>query len=146
MVDMAQELVEQAIGTFQLADVVCGQERGQASLPEVVTAFDFALGLRGGRKAQGDAVEMQSGPQLGEGLGRVGEEERMIVHIKGQRQAVSEEGARQEIEVSREGFAVVETSACIVTGGGVEDFKEGLLVGAPGSQAWGLASYGQSAP
>jgi hypothetical protein len=45
---------------------------------------------------------------------------------------VGEEGARQEIEVSREGFTVVEPSASIVTGGVVEDFQEGLLVGVAG--------------
>ena len=62
-----------------MADAVGGQERDEAFLPVVVTAFDFALGLGSGRVAQGDAVEVQGGSELGEGVGCVGEKEGVIM-------------------------------------------------------------------
>lgn len=58
LVDVQQELVEQAIGAFQIEDAIGGQEWGQAFLPVIVSAFDFALGLRRGGVTQGDPVEV----------------------------------------------------------------------------------------
>jgi hypothetical protein len=40
---MEPELVQEAVGSFQVQDVISGQERGQAFLPVVVAAFDFAF-------------------------------------------------------------------------------------------------------
>ena len=44
LVDVGQELVEQAVGAFEFQDAVCRQERWQAFLPVVVASFDFTLG------------------------------------------------------------------------------------------------------
>ena len=41
LVDVRQELVEQAVGTCKFADLIGGQERQEAFLPVVVTAFDL---------------------------------------------------------------------------------------------------------
>ena len=68
LVDVGQELVEQAVGAFEFQDAVGRQEGRQAFLPVVKTPFDFALGLGGGGEAQGDAVEVERGAQLGEGV------------------------------------------------------------------------------
>ena len=46
LIGMEPELVEQAVGGFQVQDVISGQDRGQAFLPVVVAAFDFAFGVR----------------------------------------------------------------------------------------------------
>ena len=61
---MAAELIEQSVGLGQRGDVLCGEEGREALLPEVMGAFDFALGLRSGRVAQGDCVEAQGGAEL----------------------------------------------------------------------------------
>ena len=45
LIGMEPELLQQAIGIFQVQDVLSGQERGQAFLPVVVAAFDFAFGV-----------------------------------------------------------------------------------------------------
>jgi len=43
LIGMEPELVQEAVGSFQVQDVISGQERGQAFLPVVVAAFDFAF-------------------------------------------------------------------------------------------------------
>jgi hypothetical protein len=51
--------------------------RGWTSLRVVVTAFDFSFGLGGvGGDAQGEAIGLGSGGQLGEGVGWVSKMER----------------------------------------------------------------------
>ena len=45
LIGMSQELLEQDIGATQFENLVSSQERGQALLPVVVAAFDFAFGL-----------------------------------------------------------------------------------------------------
>ena len=59
LVDVEQELVEQAVGAFEFQDAVGRQEGRQAFLPVVMTTFD----------AQGDAMEVERGAQLGERVG-----------------------------------------------------------------------------
>lgn len=93
LVDVGQELVEQTVGAFEFQDAVCRQEGRQAFLPVVMTTFDFALGLGGGGEAQGDAIEVERGAQLGERVGVMGVEEGVVVDIEGQGQAVGLEGA-----------------------------------------------------
>ena len=92
-VDVGEDLVEQAVGSFEFADVIGSQEWGQAFLPIVVAAFDFDFGLGCGRVAEGDAVEVERCAELGEGVGVVGVEEGVEVHVEGQWQAVGFEGA-----------------------------------------------------
>ena len=74
-VAVAAEICEQEVGCGQIGDGVCGEEGGQAVLPVLVAALDLALGLRGGRVAEGDIVEVESGTELGEGVGNAGEKE-----------------------------------------------------------------------
>ena len=51
-VAMHPQFVEQGIGRAEGGDGFGGEDRGQALLPEVVEAFDFALGVRRGGVAQ----------------------------------------------------------------------------------------------
>jgi len=132
LVDVREELVEEAVGADDLKDVVGGQEGRQAFLPVVVTAFDFAFGLGGGGIKEGDAVEVEGGPELGEGIGIVGVEEGVVVHIEGQRQAVGLKDPWQEVEVGQEGFVGIEACAGVVAGGIVEQVEEGLFIGGAG--------------
>ena len=128
LIGVGEELVEQVVGPVQFENAVGHQQRGQSFLPVVVAALDLAFGLGRGGVAQGHAVEVQRGTELGEGIRVVGEEEGMVVHIEGQRQAVGEEDAGEEVEVGQEGFAVVEASPEVVAGGVVEEIEQDLLV------------------
>ena len=83
LVDMGQELVEEAVGPFEFKDLVGGQEWREAFLPVIVAPLDFAFGLGCGRVAQGDAVEVQGFAELGEGVGVMRVEEGVKVHIQG---------------------------------------------------------------
>ena len=137
LVDVGQELVEQAVSAFEFQDAVRRQEGRQAFLPVVVAAFDFALGLRGGGVAQGHAVEVEGGPQLSQGVRVVGVEEGMVVDIEDQGQAVGLEAAREEIEVSQQRFSWIEAGAGVVAGGVVQEVKEGLFIGVVGQPGMG---------
>jgi hypothetical protein len=132
LVGVGDEWVEQLVGPDQFHDLVSGQEGNKSFLPVVVPAFDFAFGL--GRRGieEVDAVEVEGRPQWGEGVGVVGVEEGVEVHIKGQGQAVGLEDAGQEVEVGQEGFAGVKPCAGVETGGVVEDFQENLFVDTAG--------------
>ena len=85
-VAMDPQRVEQGVGRAGGGDGPGGEDRGQALLPEVVEAFDFAFGLRRGGVVQGDLVEAQGGAGLVEGFGRVGEEKGVVIDLEGQGQ------------------------------------------------------------
>ena len=59
----------------------------------------------------------------------MGEEKGMVVHVKSQRKAVRLEGARQEIQVSQEGFIRKEPSANVVAGRIVQKIQQDLFIG-----------------
>lgn len=69
------EFGEQDVEGFEGGDGFRGAEGGEAVLPVLVAAFDFALGLRRGGVAEGDAVKVERGAELGERLGNRGEKE-----------------------------------------------------------------------
>jgi hypothetical protein len=132
LVGVRDELVEEVVGPDQFHDVVGGQEGNEAFLPVVVAAFDFAFGLRGGGVEEFDVVEVEGRAELGEGVGVVGIEEGVVVHIKGQGQAVGLENTGEKIEMGQEGFARVEPCAGVEPRGVVEDFQQDLFVGTAG--------------
>jgi len=135
LVGVGDELVEQVVGPDQFADLVGGQEGYETFLPVVVPPLDFAFGLRRRGVEELDAVEVEGLAQAGEGVGDVGVEEGVVVHVEGQGQAVGLEDAGQEVEVSQEGFARVEACAGVEAGGVVENVQEDLfvvVVGQPG--------------
>jgi hypothetical protein len=90
-----------------------------------------------GRIEQFDAVEVEGLAQLREGVGIVGVEEGVKVHVEGQRQSVGLEGAGQEIKMGQEGFAGVEACAGVVTGGIVQNIEQHLFVGLAGQPGVG---------
>ena len=128
LVDVGQELVEQAVGRDEFTDAVGGEERGEAFLPVVVAAFDFTFGLGCWGGAEGDAVAVEGGAELGEGVGSVGEEEGVVVHVEGQGQAVGLEGAGEEVEVGQEGLAFIESGTDVVAGGVVQEVEPDLFL------------------
>jgi len=103
-VGVGEDLVEEGVGGFECEDLVCGEQGWQTLLPVVVAALDFAFGLGSGGIAQGDAVKVEGFTELGEGVRSAGEEEGVVVHAEGEREAVGEEDAVEEVEVREEGF------------------------------------------
>jgi len=132
LVGVGHELVEQLVGPDQFHDVVGGQEGDKAFLPVVMTAFDFTFGLGRWGVEELDAVKVERCPKLGESVGVVGVEEGVVVHIKGQGQAVGLEDAGEKIEMGQQGFAGVKPCAGVEAGGVVEDFQQDLFVGTVG--------------
>ena len=129
LVDVGQELVEQAVGAVQFEDLVGGQQRGQAFLPVMVAAFNFAFSLRGGGVAQVHPVKVEGLAKLGEGLRIMRVEEGVVVHVERQRQAVGLKASGQEIEVGQERLAGIEAGARVVAGGVVQKVEQHLFVG-----------------
>ena len=101
-IGVGQQLIEQLVGAVELEDLIGGQEWRQAFLPVVVATFDLAFGLGCWGVTEIDAVEVEGSPQLGEGVGVVGVEEGVVVHVEGQGQAVGlEDGDRKSKWASR---------------------------------------------
>ena len=107
LVAMEPKVADLWVGVFEIGDLLAGEEGGEAVLPELVFAFDFAFGLGRGGVAKGNAIEVEGGPDLGESVGDVGEEEGMGVHVEFQGQAVFEKGGGEEVVIGQEGFALV---------------------------------------
>ena len=127
-VEGEEELVEQGVGGLDGEDMVGGEQGREPLLPVVVAAFDFAFGLGSGGVAEGDAVKVEGFAELDEGVGSVGEEEGVVVHVEGEREAVGEEDAGEEIEVREEGLGRVKTGTGIAACGVIEDVEEGLFL------------------
>ena len=128
-INVGQELVQQLISMLEVTNVLGGQKGWEALLPEVMSAFDFAFCLRGGSVEQSHPIEVEGSAQLGKGVRGMGEEKGMVVHVKSQRKAVRLEGARQEIQVSQEGFIRKEPSANVVAGRIVQKIQQDLFIG-----------------
>ena len=107
-VAMEAQSVHLGVGVVEVGDLLAGEEGGEPVLPELMFAFDFALGLGRGGVAKTHAVEAEGLAELGEGVGDVGEEEGMEVHVEFQRQAAFEEGGGEEVVIGEERFPFVE--------------------------------------
>ena len=132
---MAAELVEQRVGLGQRGDMLCGEESREALLPEIMGAFDFPLGLRGGRVAQGDFVEAQGRAELGQGIGDGGEVKGVIVHVESEREADFEEDRGQQIEMGEEPLVVVDAGAGQDAAVVVDEFEQRVLAWRAGEPA-----------
>ena len=107
-VAVTAQVGQERVGRGGGGDGFGGEEGRQAALPVLMLAFDLALGLRGQRLAQGDAVEVERGPQLSEGVGALRKEQAVAIDVEFQRQAVFGEGGGEEVEVSQEIFAMID--------------------------------------
>ncbi len=92
-VGVVKELFEQGIGWFELDKIFSGENGRQTILEVMMAAFNFAFGLWGWGKSQGHAIEVECRPQLSKGFGGMGKKEGVIIHVQGQGQTVSTEGA-----------------------------------------------------
>lgn len=126
-VAVAAQFGQERVGVFGCRDGFGGKEGGQAALPVLVLAFDFALSLRRARVAQGDAVEVERRSELREGLGMLRKEQAVAIHIEFQGQAVFAEGGGKEIEISQEVFAVIDFGAGADAGAIIEQVEQGII-------------------
>ena len=125
LVAMVAQGGDVGIGVREIGDIFAGEKGGQSALPELVFAFDFAFGLRRGGVAERDAVEVEGLAELGEGVGGVGEEEGMKVHVEFEGQAVFEKGGGKEVVIGEEVFVLVEFGAGEDTAAIVEHVEHG---------------------
>ena len=104
---MLAELIQEKVRFGKGRYLLGSKDGGEPLLPEVVGAFDFALGLRSRRKTQGDIVKAQSRAKLSKSIGHVSEKEGMVIDIESQRQAASDKSAGKKIQMSQETFSRV---------------------------------------
>ena len=129
--------LDMRVGLVEIGEVLAGEVGGQALLPEEMSAFDFAFGLRRGRVAERDAVEVKGLAQLREGLGVMGEEEAVVIDVDFQGQAILAEGRGQEIEVGQQGFTLIDFRAGKDAAAIVEHVEHGKGLWAAGEPAVG---------
>lgn len=82
---MGQKLVQQSISRFEVANVLGGEQSWETLLPEVMAAFDLALGLGSGSVEEGNSVEVEGCAQLSENFRGVSEEKGMVINVECQR-------------------------------------------------------------
>jgi hypothetical protein len=121
------KLVKQCIGLLRRHDVFGGKDAGEAALPVEVLALDLPLGLWSPGIAEADTVEVEGGPQLGERVWALREEDAMAVDVEFEGQAVLQKGRRQEVEVGEQVLAVEDPGARAEAGAVVEQIKERIL-------------------
>jgi hypothetical protein len=107
LVAVVAQVGDVRVGLVEVGDLLAGEVGGQPVLPELMFAFDLALGLGRGRVTEAHAVAVERRAQLREGVGNVREEEGMEVHVEFQRQAVFQERGGEKIAIGQEGFAFV---------------------------------------
>lgn len=136
-VAMKPQSVDMGIGIFDLGDVFAGEIGWEPTLPELVFALDFSLGLGRWGIKKANVVELEGRAQLGEHVGILGEKHGVIINIDLQRSAVSQKGGGQEIQVGEQEFAVIDFGADEQAAAIVEHIEHGKVQGAGGEPAMG---------
>lgn len=133
---------QDGIGRVQIASLGQTELAGEAVLQHAPESFDAALGLWAASGDEGDAELFQGATDLG-GIAFAGElfgdgpgvvvadEDRTVIAVKGQRDAIAAQQLAQEHEVAEGGFGGKELSG--------EDFAGGIILqsqgGEPGAAA-----------
>jgi len=124
-VAMRPQVVDMQIGDFDFGDLFAGEVGGQTPLPELMFAFDFALGLRRGGIAETDVIELERPTQLGEGVGIVREKDTVVIDVDLERASVGQERGGQEVEVGEQQFALIKLRAGEQTAAIIEHVEHG---------------------
>ena len=95
------------IGDGDFGDLFTGEVGGQASLPVLVGAFDFAFGLGRWGIPETDVIEFERPAQLGQGVRILSEKEAVVINVDLERASVGQKSGGQEVEVGEEEFAFV---------------------------------------
>jgi len=119
------QVIDVLVGGFDFGDLFAGEVGRQASLPELVFAFDLAFGLGRGRVAQADVIELERPAQLGKRVRVLGEENAVVIDIELQGAAVGQKGGGQEVEVGEQQFTLVKFGAGKEAAAVIEHVKHG---------------------
>ena len=96
---LVAQLLDMAVGLFEIGDLFAGKIGRESFLPELMFAFDFAFGLGSRSIQETNVIKLESPAQLGKCLGCLREKDAVIIHIELQGSAVGQKSCRQEIEV-----------------------------------------------
>ena len=131
LVDVAVEpqRIDVPVGLLQFGDLFTGEKGGEALLPELMFPFDFAFGLGRGSVTKTNAIKLERPAQLRQRVRELRGKDGMIIDIELQRSAVVQEGARQEIEVGQEQFALINLGADKEAAAVVEHIEHGKIAG-----------------
>ena len=99
------------IGHREIHNLFAGEAGRQPALPELMGAFDFAIGLGRGSIAQVEVIEFEGPAQLSQGVGLVREKARMVIAVELLRAAMLPEGGGQKIKAGKQPFALGELAA-----------------------------------
>jgi len=127
---MRPQGVDVPVGDFDFQNLFAGEVGGQPSLPELVFAFDFALGLGRGGIAQADVVELECPAQLRQRVGIVREKDAVVIDVELQRASVGQESGGEEVEVGEQEFALIEFGAGEEAAAIIEHVEHGVVKGA----------------
>jgi hypothetical protein len=129
-VAMRPQGVHAWVGDFDFGDFFTGEVSGQASLPVLVGAFDFAFGLGGGGIEETDVVKLECPAQLGQGVRIVSEKEAVVIDVDLERASGRPEGGGQEVEVGEQEFPLLNFCAGEQAAAIIEQIEHGE--GGPG--------------
>jgi len=108
---MEAQGIDMSVGVLQLGDFFTGKVGWETILPELVFAFDFALGLRSWGIKEANVVELESPAQLSESARGFSEKDAVVIDVELQGTSVGQEGCGEKIEVRQQEFSVVELGA-----------------------------------
>ena len=103
--------IDVGIGDGDLVDLFAGEVGRESTLPVLVFAFDFALGLGGGSVEQADVIELERPAELGERFRNIGEKEAVVIDIELERPPVRQKGGGEEVVIGEQEFALVVSGA-----------------------------------
>ena len=127
---MEAQGVDVRVGLLEVGNALAGEIGGQALLPELVFAFDFALGLRRWSVTETNVVEGESRAELGQSIRGLGEEHGVMIDMELEGTAVGQEGGGEEIQIGEQKFTIVEFGADEKTAAIVEHVEHGEIEGA----------------
>ena len=134
-VAVAAQVRQEDVGGGGRGDGVGGEEGGQAALPVLMLAFDFALGLGSEGVTQRDAVEVAGGSELGQGVRPLRKEQAVTIDLEFERQAVFGESGGEEVQVSEQIVVVINGGPGADARAVVEQIQERIIFPVAGEPA-----------
>ena len=126
-VAMEPQIVNVGVGLIEFGNLFAGEIGREAALPELVLALDFSLCLGRWGIKEADVVELERRAELGEGLGILGEENGVIIHVDLQRASVGQESDREEIKVGQEEFTAIDFRGDEEAAAVVDHIEHGII-------------------
>jgi len=105
------QVVDMAIGAFQIGDLFAGKIGREPFLPKLMFPLNFAFSLGSGGIKETNVIKLKRPAQLGQGLRGLREKDAVIIHVELERAAVDQESSREKIQVRQEQFPVIKFGA-----------------------------------